>query len=602
MTSLWPMALLCAGLSTLLFAGLSFLARERTRATYIVGGVNFVLVYILSWCMFYLFMPTFQGTLGGFYWPAFITIVPAVVLGLLTNGEEQSGKGVVATIATTVVLLVVVPIGQIMWSSFGPGNAQRFAALANVTTVQEDILPPTDPNMMVQVTKSVAAFKGQTALTSDKTQNLGSRFYVDPESYVLQAVAGHRYWIAPLRFANSGDSFWGPLMGNLSESPGYVVVDAQNPFKDAWVKLGYHTTIIKDGAFSNDLGRFLYRRGYMNVDLYEAKFEVDDEWRPHWIVTFVRYPFEGVAGKVIDKVVVVDVSESEPKVSEFELGKEPKWVERAMPQSLIDSYLKDWGYWNNDYAKQNPWKAFFGFRKDQSTQPVEYDMNYTTDDHSVWVVPMSSMNNSDHAVTGVVVYETTGNEAKFYPNIRGFNEGATVQETIANSPVFLGKSLGVENPQLYSIYGELTWVSIVTNAQSTGKGYAGVALLSARGQNASDVVFAPDMNRALGQYANLLARRGSRTTGDVNRLTETKELSGRVLAIGIVPGNVQQPNQWVFMIEGDGRTFTLGRDTYVKIPMVEKGDKVTFSYLELAGNELAVSSFRAERLEPTSAK
>jgi hypothetical protein len=270
-----------------------------------------------------------------------------------------------------------------------------------------------------------------------------------------------------------------------------------------------------------------------------------------------------------------------------------------MPQGLIDEYLKAWGKWNNAYAKANPWKVWWNIRKDESSQPVDYDMNYTNENHSVWVVPMSSMNNSDHAVSGVVVYETTKNEATFYPNIRGFNEGVTVQETIGNSPVLLGRSLGVENPQLFSIYGELTWVAVVTNPQSTGKGYAGIALLPAKNQKSADVVFAADMQRALGGYANLLARRGNQNMGDVNQLADNKEVTGKVIAIGVVPGSLQQANVWVFMIEGDGRTFTLGRDTYSKIPLVEKGDKVTFKYLEIAGNnELAVSSFRAERLEP----
>lgn len=601
MTSFWPMALLCAGISTALYLGISMLA-QCSRSTFIVGGVNFGLVFVLAWGMFYFGMPSFQGTLFGLYWPAFVTVVPAVVLGLSMGVESHSGKTVGALITAVALAFVVIPIGQLVWSGFGPGNAQRFASLANISVAQEDSLPPTDPNKMVQVSKAVAAFKGQTALTSDKSQNLGSRFYIDPENYVLQAVGGHRYWIAPLRFANSGDSFWGPLSGTLSESPGYVVVDAQNPFKDAWVKLGYHMTVMKDGNFGVDLKRHLYRHGYMNTDMYEAKFEVDDEWRPHWVVTFVRYPFEGVAGKVIDKVVVLDASSATPVIAEYDLGKEPVWVERAMPQGLIADYLNDWGYWNNDYAKANPWKAFFGIRKDQSTQPAEYDMNYTTDHHSVWVVPMGSMNDSDHAVTGIVVYETTKNEATFYPAIRGFNEGETVKDTIAHAPVFLGKNLSVEQPQLYSIYGELTWVAVITNPQATGQGYAGIAVLHARGQNASEVIFAPDMNRALGQYANQLATRGSHSTGDINRLTDTKELSGRVLAIGVVPGNMQQPNQWVFMIEGDGRTFTLGRDTYGKIPMVEKGDKVSFTYLELAGNELAVGTFRCDRLEPVAAK
>ena len=553
----WPLALLWATMAAVVGALLAFSGGNRNSdggyrregktvnasSVAIISGITTFVVSLLAvrWLMYY-GQPSFQGTWFGYFPVIFASMVPAFVIGMLFGGHNTK-KGWMATVAFVLVFFGGAGVHKV-YSTWGPGNAERFATLANIRTATADeTIPPTDPNKMVQVDKNIAAFKGQTALTST-SQNLGSRFKIDPESYVLQAVQGHRYWIAPLIFANSQDDFWGPLTGSFSEIPGYVVVDAQNPDKDAWVKLDFHMTLLKDGSFGQNLRRHLYQHGYNNGFFVETKFEVDDNWQPHFIVTYAKNTFEGVGGRVIDKVIVIDVATATPKVAEYELGKEPSWVERAMPLSLLTSYVEDWGKWNNDYAKQNGWTVFFGFRQDGSIKPSEYDMNYTTDSHSVWVIPMTSVSGSDHAVTGILVYETTKNEAVFFPGVRGFNTGNTVAETIQHAPVFLGKNLSVDQVQLYSIYGELTWVAVITNPQGSMKGFAGIALLHAHRQNASEVVFAPNMGLALGQYRSQLARQQG-GEGNISRGSEAKRLVGKVVGFGVIPGSMQQPNIWI---------------------------------------------------------
>ncbi len=605
----WPFALLWAFMAAAVGAGLAFTGGNReidrgyrrdklnvkaSSAAMLAGGITFVLSLLAVRFLMYYVQPSFQGTWFGYFPVILFSMVPALVIGMLCGGHATK-RGWLITVGFAVVFFGVAGVHKV-YSTWGPGNAQRYAALANIrTATAEETIPPTDPNKMVQVDKNIAAFKGQTALTST-SQNLGSRFKIEPDSYVLQAVNGHRYWIAPLVFANSADSFWGPLFGNYSSSPGYVVVDAQNPDKDAWVKLGFSMTILKDGAFGQDLSRHLYQGGYNDGKFVEFKFEVDDNWQPHYIVSYAKNTFEGVGGLVIDKIIVVDIATATPKITEHKLGEEPAWVERAMPLSLITSYVDDWGYYNNAYAKANGWMVWFGFRKDESVKASEYDQNYTTDNHSVWVIPMTSVNGTDHAVTGIVVYETTKNEAVFFPGVRGFNTGSTVKETIGGAPVFLGKNLAVDQVQLYSIYGELTWVAVITNPQGSMKGFAGIALLNAHQQNASEVVFAPNMGQALNQYRSQLARQRN-GHGQISRGSETKELTGKIIGFGMVPGNMQQPNTWIIQVEGDARIFSVTRDSYAKIAMVKEGDNIAISYLEVGGAELAVSAVKVERLD-----
>jgi hypothetical protein len=611
----WPFALLWAFLAAAVGAGVAFTGGNRevnngygrdkktikaSSGAILAGGLTFVVSLLaVRWLMYY-GQPSFQGTWFGYFPVILFSMLPAFVFGMLFGGHHTK-RGWLITVGFAVVFFGVAGVHKV-YSTWGPGNAQRYAALANIRIANADEkIPPTDPNQMVQVDKNIAAFKGQTALTST-SQNLGSRYKIDPNSYVLQAVQGHRYWIAPLIFANSADDYWGPLMGNYSASPGYVVVDAQNPDRDAWVKLDFKMSLLKDGNFGQNLSRHLYQNGYNDGKFVEVKFEVDDNWQPHYIVSYAKNTFEGVGGLVIDKIIVVEVATAQPKVSEYKLGEEPAWVERAMPLTLIEGYVNDWGYYNNTYAKENGWMVWFGFRKDESIKASEYDQNYTTDNHSVWVIPMTSVSGADHAVTGIVVYETTKNEAVFFPGVRGFNTGTTVKETIGGAPVFLGKSLSVDQVQLYSIYSELTWVAVITNPQGSMKGFAGIALLNAHQQNAAEVVFAPNMGQALNQYRSQLARQRN-GQGHVSRASETKELQGKIIGFGIVPGNMQQPNTWIIQVDGDARIFSVTRDSYAKIAMVKEGDNIAITYLEVGGAELAVSGVKVERLDgPLPAK
>ncbi len=607
----WPLALLVAIGSAGVFAAFNFFYKEKLgrdddrynhlepyvrQRTLVVGcSVSFLAALLLIRLVLYYFMPSFQGSYFGYFWPLFAAVVPSTLVALFMHDWQR--RTIFRVRMALLALVLVVPTVQYAFNAWGPENAQRFVAQPKIRIASADeVIPPTDPNHMVRVTKKNAAFKGQTALTSSKDAALGSTYSINAEAYDLQAICGHRYWVAPLDLANFADSM------NFGEpaSPGYVVVDAEDPNKEAFLKLGYNMTLFKEGRFGLNLNRHLYKLGYTDAVLSDAKFEIDDSWKPHWVVSYIRHPFGGIAGREITKVIVVDVSERLPQVVEYKFGEQPHWIERANPQDLIQTYAENWGLYSGDFAKSNYWSIFFGMRMDGTLQPAEFDLNYTTVDQSVWVVPMTSTRKSDHSVAGVLVADTTKNEMVYYPGLRGFNVGATVIDTMSHAPgTGQFKNFTVEWLQLYSIYGELTWVGIYTSPQSVGSSYLAVGLLHSHGQNSSDVVIAPDMQRALALYSNQLARRGSAEGGIAREAQESKEeVSGKIFRIAVLPGNAQQQQAvYAFLLERDKRIFTLTRDTYAKVPFVQAGDHVRFSYLEIQGAELAVITFSVKEID-----
>jgi hypothetical protein len=211
-----------------------------------------------------------------------------------------------------VLILFIVPLVQISFNSIGPDNAKRFADLPNITIAKDtDIIPPTDEQHLVQVTPKMAELKARTVLSSKG--NYSTRYTIG--KLTLQAIKGHRYYAAPLVPTNSNDTFWTPLFGGRTESPGYVLVDAEDKEAHPQLRDGFKITLYEDMPWGMNLSRFAYTAGYDKGELANATFEVDDEFQPHWSITYITPAFGDIVGSKISKVLLIDVATAEPKLT-----------------------------------------------------------------------------------------------------------------------------------------------------------------------------------------------------------------------------------------------------------------------------------------------
>lgn len=615
-TEFWPIALLWAFIAAAMAGAIALLggSREVSRgksvsassAATAAGIVTFIVSLLFVRIIMYYFQPSFQGSFGG-YWPLLLaSVLPATVIGSVFSGgaKRSIGYSVLA-----LLVLFVVPIVQYGANAWGPGNAQRFADLPKITVAgPNEQIPPTDPDRMVKVTKNIAIFKGQTALSTET--GIASRYGINQDTYTLQYVNGHRYWLAPLKPLNSGETFWTPLFGGRATSPGYVVVDAENPNKDAWLVTHYkdkegkdvniEISVFVDQSWSMNLERFVYLAGYDHGMLEEPIFEVNDNWEPYYTISYVKRPFGGITGRSPEKVIVVNVSKAEPTVESFDLDKKPEWVDRVIADDLVAEWANDWGTYGGEYARKNFWSVAFGINKTGTMEAADQELNYTKDHHNVWVVPMTSTNPNDHTVLGVLVFETGKNEGKYYPGIKGFNEPSSVEETMVNARDNI-KHYPVEKVQLFNIYGEHTWVAIYAAPQSIGKSFGGIGILHAHSQDAADVIYATDMNTALRLYATQLARKGQGSGSISQTANQSKEITARIKRIAELPStSLGGTATYQFVIDGDDHTFVVSKDTYLRIALVKEGDEVTFTYLETNSSETAVNTFKCTFLDTKS--
>jgi len=595
-TEYWPIALLWALIAGVVSAALAYACgsdQDRSKKALVAGCIAFVIALLAVRVVMYYGQPSFQGSFFG-YWPLLAaSMIPAFAVGMIVGGGNK--KTWIATILAALTLFAV-PFVQYAANAWGTANAIRHAELPHIRTAgADDKIPPTDPNRMVLVTRSIAVFKGQTALSTQA--GIASRYGINPATYTLQYVNGHRYWLAPLSPINTGDTFWTPLFGGAATSPGYVVVDAENPSKDAWLKTGYEISLFTDQPWTMSLERSVYLAGFNNGLLEEPIFEVDDDWKPYYTISYVKRAFGGMSGRTLDHVIAVDVSKKTPVLKEYTLADKPKWIDRVVADDLVKEWATDWGMYNGEYARDHYWSVAFGINKTGTMKPADFELAYTTDDHNVWVVPMTSTSDNDHTVVGVLVFESGKNEGVYYPGIKGFNEPASVVETMVNARDNI-KHYPVESVQLYNIYGQLTWVAIYVAPQSIGKSFGGIGMVHAHSQDAADVIYASDKSTALRLYETQLARSGNGNESISQTAKQGKEITGRVLRIAPLPSaQLSGTPTYMFIIEGSERTFLVTRDTYLRIPLVHEGDEVTFTYLDTASAETPVTTFACKGLD-----
>lgn len=590
------MALLCVG-------RLWFGRREQFNARRFTRWFiwYFVINYVISFLILYFGNPALTGPFGGWQWVLWPLLISSFAnlfaflrpaMSLLEEASAVSqgrtrGKnaapaqlppnasrgaiaaGIFGLIFFGVIMIVVCGL-IIVFTTWFDSNAKALAAIPHITIRTSDSLPPTDPNNIVLVSQSVASYKGQQILGSNG-QNLGSQYSLDPSSYVLQSIDHHLYYVAPLNYNN--------LFVNLSHSstPGFVVVDAENPETPPQLHTSADDSIayIPGAIFNEDLLRHVYLSGYTYGRLIDPTLELDDSFHPYWTISLM-VPTRGFTGEVLSQVLLVNAHTG--AIQAYAPQNVPSWVDRVMPSDTVTQYLTWWGLYH-----AAPW--FNPSGAGQQSPASDPQLLYNNIDQPVWLIPMTSSSANDNSSTGVFLFDTHKNQGTFY-QLSGLGIGSNVSNTIQSTRANI-RGYSVDSVQLYEIYNTPTWVAIFVQSTDSGDIFQAVGLVDARELNGSNVQFEPSMSQALVDYQQWLTQQGSPGTTPTNGTTQT--VTGKVLRIS----SVQQGSNTIYYIQVQGQPliFTANLSLSPKLPLVQPGDIIKGQYLSTGGTVVTLNTF-----------
>lgn len=590
-------------LVTGLVAGLAaLLATRNGRRVFAPAACAFGIQLVLGLFTMYFIMPALVGTFFGMNSFVLQSAITLALTGLAmgfrdfnySDGDERRPIGMGIGAGSLLFLLFLVWVGTYIGVTWSTNNARINASLASVKIASaEETLPKTDPDHMVLVTQSMAAYLGQQALASNGN-NLGSIYQTVKEDFALQGVKGHLYWVAPLVYVRDWNRM-GFGLDDIGVRGGFVAVDAEDPNAAVQIHQEHNLIYLPEMFWGRNLLRHVYSSGYKYGKLAQPTIEVDDNWKPYFTISYT-VPKRTVRGDVVEKVLLVDPSNG--NIDEYAPDKVPAWVDRFMYGSLIKEYLDVWGAWGDPKALAD-WPQLFTTKF--QTTPDDFELLYNDADKPVFLVPMTSRNESDLSCTGVVLYDSNKHEGTFYPGLAGIGIGKNVTDAFEHSPRNL-KGYKIGHLQLYSINGEPTWVGIyVQPAGSHGTTFAAIGMLDARHVQGANVVMASDKRSALAAYASYLATARQGGGGHVPKAGQpSKVVSGKVFRIGwtVVDGQTV----YTFKVVGDPHTFSATLKVRPDLALVHEGDSITLSYLETGEASESVIDLAVEELDAAKAK
>ncbi|GER86998.1 hypothetical protein KDW_11600 [Dictyobacter vulcani] len=560
----------------------------------------FIFNYVFSLVILYFSMPALTGPFWGWQWVLWPLMISSIInlfsmaggargaleMGVnISQGQSYSPRAGASgvsrrSIAAGIFGLVVVAVLGIaatflinIFTTWFDGNAKALAAIPHVSTQAAPDLPPTDAKHIVLVSQSIASYKGQQVLGSTG-QNLGSAYQLDPASYTLQSINHHLYYVSELSYNN--------LFVNLSnpETPGFVMVDAEDPQQAPQLHTEKQSNIryLPGALLNQDLLRHVYLSGYTYGRLVDPTLELDDSLHPYWTISLMQ-PTRGYTGDALSKVLLVDANTGD--IKEYNPQNVPAWVDRVMPSETVSQYLSWWGLYNNA-----PWFNPSGLGQQAPAGTPE--LLYNNVDQPVWLIAMTSASANDNSSTGVFLFDTHKNEAKFYPKSSGLGIGDNVTKTFQSTRANI-RGYSVASVQLYQIYNTPTWVAIYAQTTNSGDIFQAVGLVDARELNGNNVQFDPDLSSGLRDYQQWLTSQASNgnSGGTVSNLPQTA--TGKVIRVS----PVQQGTNTVYYLQISGQPyiFTANLSLSPKLPLVQTGDTVTITYTSGSGTVVNLKNF-----------
>lgn len=572
-------------------------------------GLNILLISLDV----YLFIPALTGPLGGmeFLWlPIIINGIFAMIMGGAVKSDSYDEEknphwAALIGLCAGLVLMGLIWLGVLGFNWVGKDKAKlEFAnvqsapmvnvvdANGNVTGQQPSTIPGSSDKHMIIVSPNNALNKGAGSLPSQyaSVYQFGQ--------YVPQKINGHQYYLSLLNFKDWFTTW------SYSTTPGYILIDAENPLLKDYKITPYTIRYFDGGYFNYDVNRHLYLSGLTDYVFVDPTAELSDDGKLYETVGLAKYAF-GWEGLSVEKVAVVDVTTGDYVV--YAINDLPKWIDRALPVEATDPNIKWVGLYKNA-----GWFNFNNINTQKADDKPVIVYNEDSEQNSFQYL-MTSTNGADNSGLSVILYSSVERKGLEYDFPTPITIGDDVVKLFENNPTIHQQEAKVDQIRLVYMYGTYTWVATMSTPTDRGSQYQYMAILAvSKSATSKDVVFEKDPELALRDYRNWLATNTNTSEAEANRQNSTKTFEGIITSIGTsdINGNT---NHVFTMSDMNGKKVTYSDasgkpvdrifvgfftpDTQ-KLPLAKVGDHVLLTYQDTADNTLSVVTFEDYDVPP----
>lgn len=250
-------------------------------------------------------------------------------------------------------------------------------------------------------------FKSITLLDKDSSQKLGDRVMGQLPNLVSQFYVSELYTqinfndeiirVTPLEYAG----FFKYFSNHKAGIPGYIKVNSVDGHTDL-IKVDKGIKYTPSAYFLENLDRYI-RYKYPTTIFGTAKFEIDNEGNPYWIIPIIRY--NGISIRTETKgALMVDAQTGE--IKKYDIEDVPKWVDHVYDADLVIEQVTDWGKYRNGFINTL-------FSQKDVVAPTEGYNCLATDDDIYLYTGITSVE-SDEANIGFILTNLRTKATNFY--------------------------------------------------------------------------------------------------------------------------------------------------------------------------------------------
>ena len=388
---------------------------------------------------------------------------------------------------------------------------------------------------------------------------MGNRVMIGELEIIL--YQGKLTWVCPLIHRDFFKQW------NFDVTPGYILVDAENPTKEAILIDDYAVDYSYEGEyFSQYMHRIVYNE-YPNYDQHWA-FEIDENGSP-WVIVTLSQPTVSYSGDVAKLVLLV--SPLNRSMISYAFGEQPGWIDNAFPEELAESYCEWWGLYNNGFwntifseeGVKQPTAKNNAYSQDGGGFGTDVYMIVGADNQTYWFTDFTSPASSDQSMIGYILMNTRTGQSNFYQANGLLNGYAAIEAATAKVTNFVGWY--ATQPIFLIIDGNETWFTPIHSGTNILQKVALVRAVD------GEVVMGDTLEEVLMNY-----------NSDVEDSGTVLTINGTVSAIYsyVVDGETE----WYLDING---TAIYARPEAQPF-LIEVGDYVTVEYQEINNRNIMV--------------
>ncbi|MDO4502765.1 MAG: Tat pathway signal sequence [Coriobacteriia bacterium] len=480
-----------------------------------------------------------------------------------SKGQAKSRAGLYKTLSfIPMAVMAVFVIGMLLSQSFFPGNAEKFANVLQTQNLDfaQDIQEVNYKEIPV-IDRDAAIILGDKKMGS--IPEYVSQFEVD-NLYSQINYKNDPVRVSPLNYA---DLFkW--LTNREQGIPAYALVNMTTQDTDI-VRVAELEGSDGQGikySQSEPLARNIDRHVQLKYPFYmfaDFSFEIDEKGHPWWICPTIKKTIGLFGGETIDRVVMCDAVTGETQ--DLAVDEVPTWVDRVYPSELLLRQYNWYGAYNNGWI--NSWLGQQGVVKTTPGNDDQLGYNYIAKDGDVWVYSGVTSATADSSIVGFVLINQRTGESHFY-GIAGATELSAMQS--AEGQVQNLRYVATF-PILINVSNQPTYFMALKDGAGTVKKFAMIDIK--RYQN---VAVGDTVSQCQKSYVSLLATNGvNLSSGDGGG---SKEAKGTIshMAQAVVDGN----SHFYVKLQGEKAVYDFALPNLIEIVGYEKGDKITFTYVE----------------------